>query len=113
MIKDQKIFLQHILESIETIEKYTAGMSAEQFFASGETQDAVARRLEIIGEATKHLSGELRDQYTSIPWQDVAGMRDVLIHEYFALDLELVWSTVQKDLPVFKTHIQKILSSLP
>lgn len=109
MTKDPKVFLRHILESIEQIEQYVAGESKEGFFTSVQIQDAVIRRLMIIGEATKNLPSELREKYTLIPWSDITGMRDVLIHEYFGTDAELVWRTIVNDLPVFKRHIEKIL----
>lgn len=112
MTKDPKVFLRHILESIEQIEQYSAGKSKEEFLASTQIQDAVMRRLEIIGEASKNLLAELRERYSTIPWNEITGMRDVLIHEYFGVDAELVWRTVEHDLPIFKQHIQKILSEI-
>ncbi len=113
MTKDPKVFLQHILGSIAQIERYVGGVEQEEFLKSAQLQDAVIRRLTIIGEATKNLPPELREKYTTIPWSDIAGMRDVLMHEYFGVDTELVWRTAQKDLPIFKKHIEEILASLP
>jgi len=113
MTKDPKIFLRHILEGIIQIERYASGVTYEEFLKSTQLQDAVIRRLTIIGEATKNLPLELRDQYVAIPWNEITGMRDVLIHEYFGVDTELVWRTIQKDIPVFKAHVEKIISSLP
>ena len=112
MIKDPKIFLQHILESIGQIEKYVNGIEPDEFLKSAQIQDAVIRRLMIIGEATKNLPLELREKYTAIPWNEIAGMRDVLIHEYFGTDTELVWRTIKNDLPIFKRHIEEILAGL-
>ena len=77
---------------------------------SAQVQDAVIRRLMVIGEATKNLPLELREKYTVIPWNEIAGMRDVLIHEYFGTDVELVWRTIKNDLPIFKRRIEEILA---
>ena len=112
MIKEPKIFLQHILESIAQIEQYMNRATQEEFLQSPQLQDAVIRRLMVIGEATKNLPLELREKYTAIPWNEIAGMRDVLIHEYFGTDTELVWRTIKNDLPIFKRHIEQIFSEL-
>lgn len=112
MDKDPKLFLQHILESTGQIEEYVRDVSKEKFLVSPQIQDAVMRRLAVIGEATKNLPNELREKYAQIPWNSIAGMRDMLIHEYFGVDTELVWNTIAKDLPVFKAHIENILMAL-
>ena len=75
-------------------------------------QDGAIRQIEIIGEATKRLSPELRDQYAHVPWEDIAGMRDKLIHDYFGVDIEKVWLTATEDLPPLKIEVQKILAQL-
>ncbi|MEM2571078.1 MAG: DUF86 domain-containing protein [Thermoproteota archaeon] len=82
MKKDPRIFIEHDLESINAIEKYIEGLSKEEFLASMEKQDAVIRRLEVIVEAVKHIPNEIREKYPDIPWKRIAGMKDVLIHEY-------------------------------
>lgn len=88
------MYLRHILECIETIEENTH--SGEQaFYRSKMIQDAVIRNLKIIGEATKRISEELRNQYPQIPWREMAGLRDVLIHDYFGIDLNIVWNVVE------------------
>ncbi|TSC78147.1 MAG: hypothetical protein G01um101433_434 [Parcubacteria group bacterium Gr01-1014_33] len=112
MDKNSRILLRHILESIEWIERYAKGISKEEFVASMQTQDAVMRRLAIISEATKNLPVEVRQQYAQIPWNNIAGMRDILIHEYFGVDVEMVWNTIEKDLPIFKMHVENILAKL-
>lgn len=109
MEKDPEVFLKHILESIEWIEKDTAGLSKENFFENVPMQDAVIRRIEIIGEAVRNLSEKITAAYPEIPWQDIMDMRNSLIHGYFGVDLKLVWDVVQNDLPTFKKKIQELL----
>lgn len=93
MSKDSQVLIQHILESIDLIESYTAKISKAEFLKSLQLQDAVMRRLEIIGEASKKIPARLKEQYPGIPWKRIAGMRDILIHEYFGVDMELTWVT--------------------
>jgi uncharacterized protein with HEPN domain len=75
-------------------------------------QDAVIRRIEVIGEATKHLPKEIKDRYSTVPWQKIAGMRDMLIHEYFGVDLELTWNVATKDIPRLKKEILRLMHEL-
>lgn len=109
MKKDPKIFLQHILESISEIKKYTSEVSREEFSRSTQVQDAVIRRLEIIGEAAKNISKTFKAKYDFIPWKKVTGSRDMLIHNYFKVDFESVWDTAIKDIPKLEQDINKIL----
>lgn len=109
MNKDPKIFLRHIIESIEWIEAYSKNLTKEDFFKSQQVQDALIRRVEIIGEAVKNLPGDFKEKHPSIPWQEIAGMRDVLIHEYFGVALNQVWVVISEDVPRLKQYISKIL----
>lgn len=106
---DNLIYLQHILDAIDRIEQYLRKIKKEKFLKSPLIQDGVIRQIEIIGEASKHLSNNLRLEYFHIPWDDIAGMRDKLIHHYFGIDISVVWITVKKDLPQLKKGIQEIL----
>jgi len=85
------------------------GLSKEEFFDNKEKQYAVLRALEIIGEATKKLSREMKAEYPEIQWSDIAGMRDKLIHQYFGVNLDLVWETVKKNLPELENQVSKML----
>ncbi len=109
MKKDPSFFLGHILESISYIEKDTKGYTKEKFASSRKTKDTVIRNLEIIGEAAKNLPEELRAKYPDIPWKKIAGLRDVLIHMYFGVDVDNIWNVVKEDLPILKENIKKML----
>lgn len=109
MKKDDTVFLRHILDAVNWIEEYTHGMGYEGFKEAHLVQDGVIRQLEIIGEATRNLSKEFRDNHTDIPWKDMAGMRDKLIHQYFGVDIAAVWDTVTVDIPGLKGRVTKIL----
>jgi len=111
MRKEVRIFIEDILKSIEKIEEYTSGMSREEFFRVSQVQDAVMRRLEIIGEAAKNIPEDFRNKHPKIPWKQIAGMRDILIHGYFGVNLERIWVVVERDLPSLKRKISKIFSS--
>jgi uncharacterized protein with HEPN domain len=110
-MKDTRVYLLHIRDAIVQIESYTEG-GREEFFNNKMIQDAVIRNLEIIGEATKKLTPDLRDRHPEVPWSRIAGMRDVLIHDYFEVDLQIVWDVVQNRLPEFKRHIEALITEI-
>ena len=108
MIKDDSVYLQHIIDAIQRIQEYTTGIDYEAFGASTLVQDGVIRQIEIIGEAARRVSPKLQEKNQHIPWKDIVGMRNKLIHDYFGVDIDAVWDTVQKDIPVLQTAISKI-----
>lgn len=109
MKKDPGVLLKHILESVEYIERYVKEISEEEFLKSIQIQDAVIRRLEIIGEAIRYLPEELKEKYPLVPWREIADMRNVLIHEYFSVDENLLWNAAKKDISALKKNITYIL----
>jgi len=109
MKKADAVYLKHIRDAISRIEEYTKAVGYDNFIKNNLIQDGVIRQLEIIGEATKRLSTEFKNKYPHIPWKDVAGMRDKLIHDYLGVDIDAVWDTVKKDIPILKKEVKKIL----
>lgn len=110
--RDYADYLADILDAAEKAERFLAGVDYESFRANDEKVFAVVRALEVIGEAAKQVPDPVRAEYTEIPWPDVAGMRDKLIHQYFGVDLEVVWRTVQEDLPTLKATVRGMLEDL-
>ena len=109
-MKGDQAYLRHILDSIARIESYTAA-GYELFMSTTHWQDAVIRQLEIIGEASKRLSSGLRESHPEVPWRRICGLRDVLIHDYMGVDLEVVWGIVQQRIPELKVAVLKLLEA--
>jgi len=110
-MRGYKLYLKDILYAIASIDEFVADMNLETFRVDDKTTSAVMRKLEIIGEATKQIPDEIRNSYPDIPWREMAGMRDKLIHFYFGVDYQLVWKTIKERLPKIKTVLQKILAT--
>jgi uncharacterized protein with HEPN domain len=108
-VKDPTIYVRHIRDAIARIETYTA-QGREAFFANTMVQDAVIRNLEVIGEAVRSLPPDLQRRHPEIPWRSITALRNVLIHEYFGVDLEIAWRVVQRRLPALKCHIDTMLA---
>ncbi|MBF0288286.1 MAG: DUF86 domain-containing protein [SAR324 cluster bacterium] len=105
-------FLRDILEASNRIKAYSRGIGYDDFLADLKTQDAVVRNLEIIGEASKNLSNVFRAQYPQVPWKSLTGMRDKLIHDYFGVNLDIVWGVLKEDLGELTGQIEIILKNL-
>ena len=112
MKRNYKLRIQDILDCISMIESYVKGKSEDDFYEDFQLQDSVMRRLEIIGEATKHVPTAIREKYSEIPWKKMAGLRDVAIHNYADIVSERIWSTVIKVLPETKKQIVKVKKDL-
>ena len=110
--RPQLLYCQDILESGAAIQSYVQGMTCEAFVQDRMRYSAVIREFEIIGEAVGKLSEELKGGYPEIPWQDVKDFRNLLAHEYFGVDLEIVWNTIRDDLPLLLDAVQKIVSGI-
>jgi uncharacterized protein with HEPN domain len=107
--RDDIVFLEDILECIKKINEYIKGVSRQDFEANDEKQDAVIRRLEIIGEAVKNISTTIRNQNPTIPWREMAGMRDVIVHQYFGVSIGLIWKVCTVDIPNLELPIKRLL----
>jgi uncharacterized protein with HEPN domain len=112
MTRDISVYIEDILDSIAKIEQYTKGVNEQEFLTNTQLQDAVLRRLEIIGEAVKNIPQPFRDRYPHIPWKKIAGLRDVLIHEYFGVNMRRAWKLAKEDIFVLSDNIQKLKKDL-
>lgn len=111
-MKDDKFYSEHMLDAVSAIREYVAGFSEAQFKKTRLVQDGVIRQVLIIGEAAKKVSDGFKKKHKELPWQDMAGMRDKLVHDYFGVDIDEVWKTAKNDIPELKKYLETILRSL-
>ncbi|MEJ5299895.1 MAG: DUF86 domain-containing protein [Thermodesulforhabdaceae bacterium] len=111
-MRDPKLYLRDILEAIKAIEKFVKDVDLESFKNDDMRSSAVIRKFEIIGEAARNIPDTVKQKYPYIPWKDIIGMRNRLIHFYFGIKYELVWETIKVDIPHLKKQIQEILENL-
>jgi len=107
--REWRLRIEDIIEAIEKIRTYTAEMSLEAFAADSKAVDAVIRNVEIIGEASRHLPRDICARFPEVPWDEMRGIRNVLIHEYFGIDVEVLWETIKRDLPPLLPHLRRML----
>lgn len=112
MPREYKAYLKDILEAIRKIEKYTENISVDGFVKDELIQDGVVRNLEIIGEAIKNIPEDIKIRKSQVEWKKIAGLRDILIHGYFGIDIDIVWDIVKNKIPELKEKILKILSEI-
>ncbi len=110
--RDVRDYLHDILESVDEVESFVEGMSSEAFMKDRKTKNAVMRSIEVIGEASRHVPVALREKYPEVPWKEIIGMRDKLIHGYSGIDYETVWKAAKEDVPSLKKLIQKMLREI-
>jgi uncharacterized protein with HEPN domain len=110
MPRDSRIYLEDILEATQKIITYTGNLSKAAFLEDEKTFDAVVRNLEVIGEAVKKLPEDIRAQHPTLEWKKMAGLRDILIHEYFGLDAEIVWDIVKNKVPMLHREVRAMLN---
>jgi len=108
-MKEDIVYLRHILDAISRIEEYTKGVEYPDFMSNNLVQAGVIREIEIMGEASKRLTQKFKEKHPDIPWRKIAGMGDKLIHRYFGVDIDAVWDTVKDDIPRLKSEIERIV----
>ena len=109
MPRDYKVYLQDVVEAAGKVRSYTAGLSFKTFSEDTKTVDAVVRNLEVIGEAIKQVPDDVRSRHTDVEWKKIAGLRDILVHQYFGIDVEIIWDIVQNKLPALEAQIRKVI----
>ena len=111
-MKDNKVYMAHIMEAIEKIERYSAEKTYEDLLCDTLLQDGLARQLQVIGEACKQLPKDIKDDNPDVPWRAIAGMRDVLVHQYAGVNLKAVWEAVKNDVPELKKAVERMLEPM-
>ncbi len=106
-MKDERVYLLHAIDAIDAVQRYTTD-GRDAFFDDAKTQDAVIRNIEILGQAVKGISDATRALEPAVPWRQIAGMRDKLIHDYFGVDLSLVWDVVERELPILRPQLERL-----
>ncbi|MEO0107729.1 MAG: DUF86 domain-containing protein [candidate division WOR-3 bacterium] len=109
MLRDYKTYLEDIADAAAAIRKFTAGITKDDLVADRKTRDAVVRNLEVIGEAVKKLPEAQRSRYPDVAWRRIAGLRDILIHDYFGIDMDIIWEVIQTKLPVLARRVREML----
>jgi uncharacterized protein with HEPN domain len=112
MMKDDSIYLRHIIDAFTQVDHYMDGISHEEFFSNKLLQDGVIRQLEVMGEAARNLSDDFRNEHPQIPWSQMIGLRNRMTHAYFNVNLQIIWEIVRGDLPDLKRKIQCILDNI-
>jgi uncharacterized protein with HEPN domain len=110
--KSPRVYLEDILTSISRVEEYTKNLSFENFNKDQKTIDAVIRNLEVIGEAARNIPEEFSEKYSDLPWREMVVMRNKVIHEYFGIDINILWQTIKEDLPSLEIQVQNLLKTL-
>ena len=112
MKKDDSVYLRHIIDALLQIERYTDGVTYEEFFSNSLLQDGVIRQLEVMGEAARNLSEDLRNEYPTIPWRQMISLRNRMIHAYFNVNLQIIWEIIQGDIPNLLQETKRVLEIL-
>ena len=109
MKRDPQVYIDHMLESIENIQHYTEEIDFETLLVDTKTQDSVVHRMQLLGQSAKNLPEDIRENHPEIPWRQIIGMRNIIVHEYLGLDLAEVWNVIGQDLPELEEQLKKII----